>query len=168
MNRSPLVNGGNALVIHQSAPNATKRVLQDLFAYYNAPGQSTSDTATPGTWNNHWRATHVADEAWPLHETLGWTRESFEELQRVTSILDTANPSLELRLRGYTSYVYDQFEETMREHMGYMFVPQEEGGSLCVASGEARDISNTSAWTRAVATGGAADPHSRSLLSGSI
>ena len=27
---------------------------------------------------------------------------------------------------------------------------------------------STPAWTRAVATGGAADPHSRSLLSGSI
>ena len=95
-------------------------MLKDFFAYYNAPLQSTVDTATPGTWNNHWRSSHIAEEAKGVHTELGWTEPEFKDLQLVTSDLNSPNPSLELRVRGYNTYVYQQFESTTRMHFGYI------------------------------------------------
>lgn len=131
INRSPLINGGNTLAIRRAAKTESKRALKDFFAYLNSPLQSIPDTATPGTWNNHWRASHIAESAWQVHKALGWTREEFSALQEVTADLTSQNPSLELRLRGYTEYVYDTFEPLVRKYFGYEEVANEKG-ELCL------------------------------------
>eukprot|EP00931_Biecheleriopsis_adriatica_P108855 TRINITY_DN8312_c0_g1_i4.p1 TRINITY_DN8312_c0_g1~~TRINITY_DN8312_c0_g1_i4.p1 ORF type:complete len:1606 (-),score=256.91 TRINITY_DN8312_c0_g1_i4:24-4841(-) len=122
INRSPLINGGNVLAIRRSASQAKKEVLKDFFAYYNAPSQSLPDTATPGTWNNHWRSSHIAEDAQDAHLKKSWTPMQFRDLQLTTMDMSTVNPSLELHLRGHSEYVFKHFEESTRKHFGYEVV----------------------------------------------